>query len=479
MKISPTAGLSSTGESLKENLLTNSGWGLNSGATFETQGSDLVTNGNFGSDTSGWTAGNSATLSVDGLRLLVTRNGVSNPYAYQDITTVAGKLYKLSVNAVEHSSDYGSKYVLKVTDTSNNIINYVPEISTSGGTTETSTFVFEATASTSRIRLEKDNNDSGGVKFDACSCYEVVPGYVASDTLAPDGWARGDATLDLHRIHNDGGTLTKDGSFYSLKVTKGASGNEDLYFPNGYVANAEWTQRFAGRTVTFGCWVKSISATDNVGLIIYDGVGTTTGSILATADAWTWIELTRTMDASATQAKFQIRFYGDTSDVAYISQPMLVFGKSIGEGNYTSPSQEIIWADKNIPVVSDNTIGRDGAYTFTNSRTSLPTYSPAAADDQTLGLTQMSGGRIPHGCRAVYLVAEIENSTITSDEGIRFGKDSNNKTDLVIYPSVNAVRQRGNGWVRCDTDGNIYQEVTEAGATLSSLYVTCTGVQLA
>ena len=24
----------------------------------------------------------------------------------------------------------------------------------------------------------------------------------------------------------------------------------------------------------------------------------------------------------------------------------------------------------------------------------------------------MSGGRIPHGCRAVYLVAEIENSTI-------------------------------------------------------------------
>jgi len=90
----------------------------------------------------------------------------------------------------------------------------------------------------------------------------------------------------------------------------------------------------------------------------------------------------------------------------------------------------------------------------------------------------MSGGRIPHGCRAVYLVAEIENSTIAKDEGIRWGPSSSATEDLEICPPVNAITSHSSGWVRCDSNGNIYQEVTEAGATLSNLKIKCTGVQL-
>ena len=76
------------------------------------------------------------------------------------------------------------------------------------------------------------------------------------------------------------------------------------------------------------------------------------------------------------------------------------------------------------------------------------------------------------------LVAEIENSSVSSDQGIRFGKDSSNTNDVTIYPLVNDFRMRGMGWCRCDADGNIYQQVTEAGDTLSKLFISCTGVQL-
>lgn len=62
-----------------------------------TASGELVTNGTFATDTSGWAA-SSAVLSVDANRLKVVANSAGNGFAYQVIPTVVGKTYALSVD---------------------------------------------------------------------------------------------------------------------------------------------------------------------------------------------------------------------------------------------------------------------------------------------------------------------------------------------------------------------------------------------
>ena len=85
-------------------------------------GANLVTNGNFDTNTTGWTAFNSATLSVDSGRLKVTNGTSSAGYAYQEITVVIGQRYTVNLEGITGTSasnirigtaangaDYGNK----------------------------------------------------------------------------------------------------------------------------------------------------------------------------------------------------------------------------------------------------------------------------------------------------------------------------------------------------------------------------------
>jgi len=56
-------------------------------------GSELVSNGDFPSATTGWT-GVGATLSIDTARLKITNDGAAKGYAHQVITTEVGKTYR-------------------------------------------------------------------------------------------------------------------------------------------------------------------------------------------------------------------------------------------------------------------------------------------------------------------------------------------------------------------------------------------------
>ena len=69
-------------------------------------GSETVTNPGPFTVTTGWTAGNSATLSAVSNNLRVQRNGVANPYATQTVTVESGALYLLSVRHVFVSGTY-------------------------------------------------------------------------------------------------------------------------------------------------------------------------------------------------------------------------------------------------------------------------------------------------------------------------------------------------------------------------------------
>jgi len=71
-------------------------------------GSELVTNGTFDTDTSGWSSGSSALLTHSTDKLIVTNNGVGYGYAYQQITgLVVGETYTISWESP--SSDVDAK----------------------------------------------------------------------------------------------------------------------------------------------------------------------------------------------------------------------------------------------------------------------------------------------------------------------------------------------------------------------------------
>ena len=98
------------GNTYEADYFTMSGHNLNTiGATIglqysdgATTGGDLVTNGGFGSDTTGWTASASSLASVasgqSGNCLEVTNSGAASGSAYQDVTGLTvGETYKVSV----------------------------------------------------------------------------------------------------------------------------------------------------------------------------------------------------------------------------------------------------------------------------------------------------------------------------------------------------------------------------------------------
>lgn len=64
------------------------------------QDDDQVINGDFTAGTTGWAAGNGATLANDGSRLKITTSTTPSAYAKQDITTAIGATYKYGVDVL-------------------------------------------------------------------------------------------------------------------------------------------------------------------------------------------------------------------------------------------------------------------------------------------------------------------------------------------------------------------------------------------
>lgn len=91
---------------------------IKSAGTGETYGSERFTNHSWDVDTTGWTAGNSATLASaaggqSGNCLSITENGVVNPYAQQNIfpSIVPGRLYRSSIYVKQGTSSLYRFYV--------------------------------------------------------------------------------------------------------------------------------------------------------------------------------------------------------------------------------------------------------------------------------------------------------------------------------------------------------------------------------
>lgn len=460
-----------TGRFNDDELIT----GADSGATADVNmpdtdpGVDLVRNGEFEAGVGGWTPNDCLLAFVAGgyvgncLRITQT-------VATQDVEqTIAGfiigKIYKISFYVTD-GSDAGIVGDYGVSETS--LGAFVSEGSfTTTAVWVNHTLTFEATATTLYFRFSYTLGGGKTTLVDEVTLYEITPCCTEADTLAFDGWVK-TASLDIYRQHNDGGTLTKDGSFYSLKAVPTVAGAY-FYFPKGILDKTEWYQQFAGRTITIGVWAKTLIA-GHFRLRIYDGA-ITYSSYHTGGDIWEWIEVTRAINATPTQVHFQFDFTqspavnGDT--IVYISQPMLVFGSSIGEGNYQAKPQEWIYGEKAIP---------SNKYDNTDDWSDLVAYA-------VLNLEADSDAMIPKGAKAIMLHVEAVDSGSGAAVDLHIHLRTNSTTTrfytLCWAGKTNNAEAHLGGMQPCNNDGDIEVEIQASGdSTLDIKRFRFLGVQV-
>lgn len=143
-------------------------------------GVDLIQNGEFSVDTDpppGWTA-SGATLTTEGTGqvgncMQVASSGAALGKAYQDITTVVGTAYKLSLYFKKGTSASG-RYMIGITTDEDSIYD---STALTDAAWAAKSYIFEATATTTRITMETtDPTTTENSLFDEISLYEMPYG---------------------------------------------------------------------------------------------------------------------------------------------------------------------------------------------------------------------------------------------------------------------------------------------------------------
>ena len=413
-----------------------------------------VQNGGFATDTDpppGWTA-TAATLTTEAGGLIgncmkVLDDGPAGGLGSQIATTVVGKIYKFTVWAKD--IDTGQNGRIEIGTALGGAQYYTSgTITDDAGTTYTG--ALEATTTTTYVSLTA-LTAGGTYYFDEVTLYEITPSCTAADILACDMWEKNTAG-HIYREHD--GTNTKDGSFYSAKMVPNAGGFYVL-FPKTYYSDEYHLKHFAGRTVTFGVWVKT-SAASHAYLRAYDGVTSTNGDYHTGGGDFEWLEITKAISAAASNVHFQVRsdLTGnvDGSTIVYISQPMLVYGSAIGEGNYQKKSQEFIWLDKAIP---------------SNAYDGLLTQSDLAYTD--LNLEADSDAMLPKGARVIAIHTEIDDAASGggSDVHLQLRKDATAGTFYCnsVAGKPNNVHAHAMGLQPCGMNGDVDIHLDASGAS--------------
>jgi len=132
-------------------------------------GGELVTNGTFDTNTTGWTA-NSATLSLNTATLLVSNTTTSEGSAYQTFTTEIGKKYTVRGYCGAGTSTAFIK--VGTTGVKSYDLGYVGNVST---TMTIHSFTFIATTTTVYLSLSANSGGTYTAYFDNVSVFAVEP----------------------------------------------------------------------------------------------------------------------------------------------------------------------------------------------------------------------------------------------------------------------------------------------------------------
>ena len=129
---------------------------------------------------------------------------------------------------------------------------------------------------------------------------------------------------------------------------------------------------------------------------------------------------------------------------------MLVFGSSIGEGNYSHPQGEIIWLEKPI-----------------NSNLLLGLLSQSDVSATGLNLEADTSGKLPKGAKAVYVSARVNDSGSAGADCylfLRTGATQIYQFVISPYGLANDSSARFSGWQACDSNGDFDYQIEATGA---------------
>ena len=130
---------------------------------------------------------------------------------------------------------------------------------------------------------------------------------------------------------------------------------------------------------------------------------------------------------------------------------MLVFGSSIGEGNYTRPINEVVQCDKSISVFSAATISADTDF----------------------NLESQSSGMIPKGTQALYMRGHQEPTAA----GNYFGITAYGNWQYLTYSPTSGTNTF-NARVNVEQDGTAPQIRLERNNTFTNVYMDAQAVVL-
>lgn len=289
-----------------------------------------------GSTAASW-AGTGCTITDGGTNLLITQSGANTEqfakYTLSGLTPT--KRYKFVFTVANGTGTLGYAFKSRVEQNGGTIIR-----SSRMRTAGTYSIIWEAVGATDKIGFVFALGTGSGQTISITNVYvdEVRHGCVDADTYAADDHSK-TTTLDCFREWNVASPNTYGYGKWLLKLVKGADTAEYYNFDD---INIDYRDA-QGKTVAFGCYVYSVTAVDNIKLSIYDGQSEIAVSTThCGADSITWMEVTGTVAANATKVQPRILCDGDTSDIAYISHPVLLLGSKIGAGNYrVGPSLEL------------------------------------------------------------------------------------------------------------------------------------------
>jgi len=432
-------------------------------------GVDLVRNGEFEAGVGGWTASQCALAFVAGGQvgncLRLTRTAGVSQYAHQVLTLEVGKIYKWSIY-IKSGTSGNEAFKLGVIDNAEAVWLTLIE-GTSGGAWVKYSGAFEATETDSRIICVKNTDTVGTMFFDEISLYEITPCCTNdADNLAFDGWYK-DLTIDIYRQHWHA-TYGKCGSFYSLKMVPTLADDYVVFPLFTDVSDAEyWYKQFCGRAVTIGAWVLTNTA-NHAHVYIGDDVSGAQYSDYHTGGGdWEWLELTFVIDEAATRVLFG--FYSavagdvDGTTIVYVSQPMLVFGWSLGEGMYQPKTQEVIFLEK---VRYSNSLYADG-------------FSDVAWAD--LNVEADSDALLPKGCRALQMALNCRDSaSFANTVYMTFRGDATmvDGVTAIAGGKGDDIQEVQTPWVRCGAGGDLRYRLEASGDGTLAVYLAYHAVQV-
>jgi len=239
----------------------------------------------------------------------------------------------MSFDVIDGSSASVSFLLREYGHDGNQLYWSTPRTTTAGYVTHTF-LVCHSQTSTNGLPMIYIASDPGGtIFFKNFTFSEVIPQFTGSSGA---DWHGQTDTLTTERISRD---LTHCRGLHGLKITKGANTAEYYTLNSTNVNTFTVLYPYMGQTVTLAAKLYSVTAADNVKLQINDSNGTTESDFIS-ADSLQTISISRTVGTDITYLNFRILFDGDTSDVAYVSQPIAVIGTSISE--WSHPANEKI-----------------------------------------------------------------------------------------------------------------------------------------